>query len=39
MEATTQTTATKPRYVVVRLTDGSTTVLPETEAIKLFLNS
>jgi hypothetical protein len=39
MEATTQTTATKPRYVVVRLTDGSTTVLPENEAIQLLLAS
>lgn len=34
-----QNTTPKPRYVVVRLTDGSTTVLPENEAIKLFLNS
>ena len=39
MEATTQTPTTKPRYVVVRLNNGSTTVLPEHEAIKLFLNS
>jgi hypothetical protein len=39
MEATTQTTTPKPRYVVVRLTDGSTTVLPENEAIQLLLAS
>jgi len=34
-----QITTPKPRYVVVRLTDGSTAVLPEQDAIKLFLNS
>lgn len=39
MDATTQTTATKPRYVLVRLTDGSTTVLAENEAIQLLLAS
>lgn len=39
MEALPQITTPKPRYVVVRLTDGSTTVLPENEAIKLLLAS
>jgi hypothetical protein len=32
-------TTVKPRFIVVRLSDGSTTVLPETEVIKLFSNS
>lgn len=31
--------AVKPRFIVVRLSDGSTTVLPENEVIQLFLNS
>lgn len=34
-----KTTAVKPRFIVVRLSDGSTTVLPENEAIKLLLAS
>ncbi len=34
-----QNSTPKPRYVVVRLTDGSTAVLPEQEAIKLLLAS
>ena len=34
-----QNTTPKPRFIVVRLSDGTTTVLPEQEAIKLFLNS